>query len=114
MKARFPLDLEVINIENINGEEALIKGLKKCSGKFILILKSREFISKDLFAPLVNFLETTNDDFCNVLVSDKSQVPQLRLLRNTNKIKNLKNINDFYKVLENQNIQTYDINISKA
>ena len=104
----------IINIENINGEEALIKGLKNCSGKFILILKSREFISKDLFAPLVNFLETTNDDFCNVLVSDKSQVPQLRLLRNTNKIKNMKNINDFYKVLENQNIQTYDININKA
>ena len=30
------------------------------------------------------------------------------------KIKNMKNINDFYKVLENQNIQTYDININKA
>ena len=38
----------------------------------------------------------------------------LILDKNTNKIKNLKNINDFYKVLENQNIQTYDINISKA
>ena len=33
----------IINIENINGEEALIKGLKKCSGKFILILKSVDF-----------------------------------------------------------------------
>ena len=104
----------IISLKDYNGEESLIKGLTSCSSKYILILKSREFISKDLFAPLVNFLETTNDDFCNVLVSDKSQVPQLRLLRNTNKIKNMKNINDFYKVLENQNIQTYDININKA
>ena len=66
---------------------------------------------------MVNFLQTTEDDFCNVLVSnenDKSQTPQLRILKNTDKIKNLKNIEDFYKILENQNIQTYDININKA
>ena len=45
--------------------------------------------------------------------SDIENYPKFLSL-NTNKIKNLKNINDFYKVLENQNIQTYDINISKA
>lgn len=107
----------IISLKDYNGEESLIKGLTSCSSKYILILKSKEFINKELFSPLVNFLQTTEDDFCNVLVSnenDKSQTPQLRILKNTDKIKNLKNIEDFYKILENQNIQTYDININKA
>lgn len=107
----------IISLKDYNGEESLIKGLTSCSSKYILILKSKEFINKELFSPLINFLQTTEDDFCNVLVSnenDKSQTPQLRILKNTDKIKNLKNIEDFYKILENQNIQTYDININKA
>ena len=58
----------IISLKDYNGEESLIKGLTSCSSKYILILKSKEFINKELFSPLVNFLQTTEDDFCNVLV----------------------------------------------
>lgn len=107
---------KVINIDSTDADNMLIKGLNNCSSEYILIMKSREYINQETLAPLVNFLNTTKDNYFNILTSnnkDNSQISQLRMLRNTESIKNLKNTNDFYKELDNKTILTYDICINK-
>ena len=106
----------IINTQNSSGLDTLLPGMKSCKGKYILIMKSREYINKDILAPLVKFLQSTDDNYFNVIISndrDNSKVAQLRILRNSDKIKNIKTIDELSKALDKQNIQTYDIYINK-
>ena len=106
----------IINTQSTNGNDILLQGIKNCKGKYILVMKSREYLSKDTLAPLAKFLESTDENYFNVIIlnnKDNTKLAEFRILRNNDTIKNIKTIDELSKELNKQNIQTYDICINK-
>lgn len=105
---------KTININSNDGKDIIFKGIKECTGKYILILKEREIIEHDTQIALINFLQTTQENFFNFIINDnntKSKVAQFRLLRNNESIKNTKNFDELIKLVNKEGPKTYDVNI---
>ena len=107
---------KTININSNDGKKMIFKGIKECKGKYILILKTREIIEYDTQSSLINFLQNTEENFFNLIIknkNDKSQFGEFRLLRNNEKVKNIKSFEDLIKLVDKENPKTYDVNILK-
>ena len=107
---------KTININSNDGKDMIFKGIKSCKGKYILILKAREIMEYDTQSALISFLQTTEENFFNLIIknkNDNSKVGEFRLLRNNEKVKNTKNFEEFIKLVGKENPKTYDVNILK-
>ena len=107
---------KTININSNDGKDMIFKGIKECKGKYILILKEREIIEHDTQSALINFLRTTEENFFNLIIKDnnaKSKLAEFRLLRNDEKVRNIKNFEELIKLVNKEKAKTYDVNILK-
>lgn len=107
---------KTIDINNNNGKDIVFKGIKNCKGKYILILKAREIMEHDTQSALINFLQTTKENFFNLIIknkNDKSRVGEFRLLKNDERIKKTKNFDELIKLVNKENPKTYDVDILK-
>lgn len=97
-------------------EDSFISYLRNCKSKFILIMKSRELINKEMQRTLINFLENTEENYFNFIISDKkntSKYAEFRLFRNIEELKNIKTFEEFINIINKEKIQTYNIVIQK-
>lgn len=107
---------KTMNINNNNGKDLVFKGIKNCKGKYILILKAREIMEHDTQLALINFLQTTEENFFNLIIknkNDKSRFGEFRLLKNNERVKNAKNFDELIKLINKENPKTYDVDILK-
>lgn len=105
-----------IIVNSNNNQDLFISALKKCKSEFILIMKSREIINKDMQLALIKFLKTTEENCFNLIITDKktsSTHAEFRLFRNSAQIQNVKTFNEFMNIISNEKIQTYNLTIEK-
>lgn len=107
---------KAININSNNGKDMIFKGIKNCKGKYILILKAREIMEHDTQLALINFLQTTEESFFNLIIKskdNKSKSGEFRLLRNDERVKNTKSFEELIELAVKENPKTYDVDILK-
>ncbi len=105
-----------IDINSNNGKDMIFKGIKNCKGKYILILKAREIMEHDTQLALINFLQTTEENFFNLIIKskdNKSKSGEFRLLRNDEIVKNTKSFEELIELAVKENPKTYDVDILK-
>lgn len=105
-----------ILVNSTKGKDLFMSALKKCKSKFILIMKSREMINKDMQVNLINFLQNAEQNAFNLVISnrkDSSSYAEFRLFRNSDEIQSSKSFEEFMNIINKEKIQTYDIIIDK-